>query len=387
MTELTIEQFSKSHGEPAWLMAKRQVASEIYQSLPLNAQQRPYQIPNPKLNATNVNYDNLASTSLKASGVIMMDLLAAAQQYPTFIQENLMEKAIPWRENALNARHLAYLNSGAFIFIPSNVVCEEPVNLSTLINHQQVEKHLLIIVGANAEVTFTFNDKTSSNTKDCLMVEVLLGDNAHVKYFDDSNANSDYHHRVLNAYLARNASLKIFVGIFNSNNTLYDSSFNLDGEQSEGYLNVISLGVDSQQQTINAEIVNNGRNTHGEIQERGIVANQAKTNFHTNGVISKTGYGAYSDQASRLLTLDSTSQGQVDPVLLIDNYDVVAGHAASVGKVNADQLYYLNSRGIPLRQAKLLLTRGFLLPLIDSFPNKQMRHQMLAKLEARFNVK
>ncbi|WP_220751858.1 SufB/SufD family protein [Apilactobacillus xinyiensis] len=387
MTELTISEFAKSHGEPAWLVAKREVASDIYCSLPLSAQQRPYQMTNPKLTAVTVNNDNLAPQHLKQQGVIMMDLFAAAQEYPTLIQENLMEKTIPWRDNALNARHLAYLTTGAFIFLPSNTICNEPINLTNFIDHTQLEKHLLIIAGANAEATFTFNDCGTTPKKDCLMVEVLLGDNAHIKYFDENNAKSEYHHRVLNAYLARNATLHTFVGLFNAHNTLYDSSFSLDGEQSEGYLNVVSLGMNTQQQNVNAEIINHGRNTHGEIQARGIVAERAKTNFHTNGVITKNGYGAYSDQASRLLTLDSTSQGQVDPILLIDNYDVVAGHAASVGKVNADQLYYLNSRGIPLRQAKLLLTRGFLLPLIDAFPNEQMRKQMLDKLEGRFNVR
>ncbi|UQS84661.1 SufD family Fe-S cluster assembly protein [Apilactobacillus apisilvae] len=382
---LSIQEFTQQNNEPQWLSVKRMVAAKIAPTLSIENQQRSFNFNQPELNYSELNTNNQANLIHKNDRVIAMDLFVAASKYPELIQENLMEKAIPWRENQLNANHLAYLQSGGFVFIPDNKDIKTPINVSRLVKHHDQEKHLLIIAAAGSKANLIFEDETNNSNNDRIMIEVLLGDHAKVNFYDAALSKAKNSHRVLNAYLAQNAELNTYVGLFNHFNSRYDSNIDLDGIGSSANINLISLADKQQKQFIKTKITNQSEHTSGIITERGIVADDARTICDTTGQIKQNAPNSYSDQSSRLLTLSSTSKGKIDPILLIDNHDVVAGHAASVGRVNADQLYYLKTRGIPAKEARLLLTRGFLTPLINKFPDEDIRQKMIVNLEERIN--
>ncbi len=71
------------------------------------------------------------------------------------------------------------------------------------------------------------------------------------------------------------------------------------------------------------------------------------------------------------------------PILLIDENDVIAGHAASVGRINQDQLYYLMSRGLTKDVAQRLVARGFLGVVLSDIPVAEVRQQMIALIERK----
>ena len=87
------------------------------------------------------------------------------------------------------------------------------------------------------------------------------------------------------------------------------------------------------------------------------------------------------------MTLSDECKGEADPVLLIEENDVNAGHAASIGKVDADDLYYLESRGLSEHDAQVLLTRGFLLPVLNQFPDQKLRENLVDELAQRLEEK
>jgi Fe-S cluster assembly protein SufD len=68
---------------------------------------------------------------------------------------------------------------------------------------------------------------------------------------------------------------------------------------------------------------------------------------------------------------------------LIDDNDVQAGHAASIGRVNAQQLYYLMSRGLPQKIAERLVIRGFLGPVLEVIPSDSIREQLKDTIERK----
>ncbi len=69
--------------------------------------------------------------------------------------------------------------------------------------------------------------------------------------------------------------------------------------------------------------------------------------------------------------------------MLIDENDVIAGHAASVGQVDQNQLYYLMSRGIDKEQAQRLVIRGFLGPVLEDIPLPEVRQEMIEVIERK----
>ncbi|MHA8111265.1 SufD family Fe-S cluster assembly protein [Lactobacillaceae bacterium Melli_B4] len=335
---MSIIEFAKRNQEPEWLQVKRQVVSEIVTRLPINDEQNEYQFVPPMLTNHPLNVENQASGTLKQNGGIIMDLFAAAHHYPNFIQENLMEKAIEWRKNALNARHLSYLQSGGFVYIPPNIIIDEPIDLSPLIDHQVQEKHLLIIVGADSRVDFKFIDQDVQLQNDCLMVEILLGDHASVQYFDEVRSNADHHHRILNAYLAQHAQLSTYVGLLNHGDLRYESNLSLDGQNSTGKINLVSKAIQTQRQSVYTSTASEGPDTHGEINGYGFVNNDATMAFISTGTIHEASFGSNFQQHNQLFQVGDECQGKIDPKLIIDNPDSNQEQHNQVDSINDQQV-------------------------------------------------
>ena len=77
------------------------------------------------------------------------------------------------------------------------------------------------------------------------------------------------------------------------------------------------------------------------------------------------------------------ARGDANPILLIDEDDVTAGHAASVGQVNQEQIYYLMSRGISRSVAESLVIYGFLAPVVSEIPLEGLRDQLQGLVERK----
>jgi Fe-S cluster assembly protein SufD len=74
---------------------------------------------------------------------------------------------------------------------------------------------------------------------------------------------------------------------------------------------------------------------------------------------------------------------EVNPILLIDEYDVKAGHGATIGKIEEDQLYYLQSRGLTRKEAEKLIINGFLQPIIDEIDDEPLRDRFVHLVNSR----
>jgi len=172
------------------------------------------------------------------------------------------------------------------------------------------------------------------------------------------------------AHVAINVDVKVAVGTMSNLNWLVveldqgnkqiSSEVLLNGEGATVNSNVLAVTHVGQTQSFKTKVTNQARHTIGHIQQRGIAQQDSILNFDGIGNVVKGAAGSDAQQTSRLLMLDETATGDVNPVLLIDEEDVMAGHAASVGQVNKDQVYYLLSRGLTLETAQRLVTRGFI---------------------------
>ena len=118
--------------------------------------------------------------------------------------------------------------------------------------------------------------------------------------------------------------------------------------------------------------------TVSNIINHGVVTDHGVGEFEGIGFIEKGAHQADAQQESRIMVLADTARADVHPILLIDEYDVMAGHAGSVGRVSDDALYYLQSRGLSRKDALLLVTEGFLRPVVEDIEDEQTR----ARIEA-----
>ena len=168
----------------------------------------------------------------------------------------------------------------------------------------------------------------------------------------------------------------------NSCDTLGEIDSELIGEGSYANSQLVSVTSGKQKSFINNRVTNRGPHSTGLINQRGVLLDQSKLIFNGIGQIVHGAHGSKADQQNRVLMMSPDARGDANPLLLIDENDVIAAHAASVGPVDPVQMNYLMSRGIPYDQAQRLVIRGFLGAVLDAVPDKDVRQKMIDILVA-----
>ena len=173
------------------------------------------------------------------------------------------------------------------------------------------------------------------------------------------------------------------MGMMNSGLTIGDFDSDLVGDGSHAELKVVGISTSDQIQGIDTRVTNIGKNTIGHILQHGVALDASELTFNGIGHVMKRSKGSDAQQESRILMLSPQARGDANPILLIDDNDVTAGHAASIGRVNPEQLYYLMSRGLQKRLAEKLVIRGFLAPVLDEIPLKEIRNEFSELIERK----
>lgn len=340
-----------------------------------------------QLGQDTVRADGLSE--LVEQGVIICDWQTALEQHSDLVQKYFMRKAVKYDEDLLTAQHVANLTSGLFIYVPKNTTIKEPLTTyfvqDATIKSDYVH-HVIIVTDKNSEFSYLENLTTigSEKTTANIIVEVIAEANSHVKFasVDRLGANTTtYLNR--RGHLEDNAKIDWSMGMMNDGNIVGDFDSDLVGNGSHSEVKVVAISTGKQVQGIDTRVTNMGRHTIGHILQHGVILSRSTLTFNGIGHIIKGAKGSDAQQESRVLMLSTKAKGDANPILLIDDNDVTAGHAASVGRVNQEQLYYLMSRGLPKKVAERLVIRGFLGPVLAAIPSKMIEEQLKATIERK----
>lgn len=327
--------------------------------------------------------------SLKEKGVIFTDIRTALKEHPDKVKETYMAYAVKANKNKITAFHAAFMNSGLFLYVPKNLVIEEALEavfIQNALTNDSFVKHVLIYADKHSSFNYVEkwltagSEKTSAN----IIVEVVAKDGAQVKFsaVDQLGENTTtYFNRA--GYTFRDANIDWAIGAMNDGNVVCDFDTYLVGDGSESDLKAVGISQGRQTQVIDSNVENFGDHTNGNIFQHGVIMDRATLSFNGIGHIEKGAKGADAQQESRVLMLSDKARGDANPILLIDEFEVTAGHAASVGRVDPEELYYLRSRGIPKEEAERLVIRGFLGAVIQAIPLKSVRDELVETIERK----
>lgn len=329
------------------------------------------------------------SPAMQASGLIVEDFATALQNHADLLEKYFMTKAVRPDEDRLTAQNLAYLNHGLFIYVPQNVQVPETLQL-LMIQNSQVQTnyfgHVLIVTAPNSSLKVLQQLETRGEEADQfhLVTEVVALENSHVE-FTGLDLLGKRTHAYLNrrGYFGDNAKIDWSIGIFNDGQTIADFDSDLRGKGSDAEVKVVALSGGAQRQCIDTRVTNYAPHSIGNITQRGVILGSSELIFNGIGKIIHGAHGANANQENRVLMLSDKAHGDANPILLIDENDVLAGHAASVGRVDEHQMYYLMSRGIPKPTAQRLVIRGFLGDVLSKLPSEQLRERMIATIERK----
>ncbi|EMC45495.1 Fe-S cluster assembly protein SufD [Streptococcus mutans] len=418
MTKESILTFSQSKAEPAWLQEKRLAAFDKIDNLELPRIERvkfqrwnlgdgtitespiSANVPdftsfgeNPKLVqlGTQTVLESLPAKFVE-QGVVFTDFHSALEEIPQVI-EKYFATALKFDEDKLSAYHTAYFNSGAVLYVPDNVEIDLPLEgifLQDSTSNVPLNKHVLIIAGRHAKVNYLerFETVEDSNVKATanIAVEVLAQAGSQVKFAAiDRLGNNITTYISRRGRLDNDASIDWALGVMNEGNVIADFDSDLIGNGSHAELKVVAASSGRQIQGIDTRVTNYGNNSIGHILQHGVILERGTLTFNGIGHIIKGAKGADAQQESRVLMLSDKARSDANPILLIDENEVTAGHAASIGQVDPEDMYYLMSRGIDKETAERLVIRGFLGTVITEIPVKAVRDEMIAVLDEKLD--
>lgn len=323
------------------------------------------------------------------AGVIFTDIFSALQDYPELVEKYYMTKAIKPEENKLTGYHAAHMNSGVFLYIPKNVVIEEPLETLFVQNSfvkEAMNKHVLIVADTNSSVTYVEKYITEGTEKNSanIVVEVVTCPGAQVKFSAVDNLGVNTTAFISRrGHLERDSAIEWAIGIMNDGNIIADFDSDLIGDGSHSVIKAVAISTERQIQGINTRVTNYGNHSVGHILQHGVILDRATLTFNGIGHIIKGAKGADAQQESRVLMLSESARGDANPILLIDENEVTAGHAASVGRVDPEQMFYLLSRGIEKEEAERLVIRGFLGAVITAIPLKEIRDELVEMIDKK----
>lgn len=147
----------------------------------------------------------------------------------------------------------------------------------------------------------------------------------------------------------------------------------LAGENARVEVVGLVLGKDDDQKSLEAYITHAAPNTKSDVNVRAVLRGRSTFAFRGNVKIEKGAKGADAYLRSDALLFDEARMGDDTPALEILEPDVKAGHAATIGKVNEQMLFYLMSRGLTRDQAEWLLIQGFIQPIRDKLKIKYQK--------------
>lgn len=329
------------------------------------------------------------SDELSGQGVILTDIFTAAREHSELLQKYFMSDAVKVDEHKLTALHAAFMNGGAFVYVPKGVEVKEPVQVLFLHDSEDVSlfNHVIVVAEDNSSLTYVENYlslTSESNGQANIISEVFANDGATVTYgaVDVLSAGfTSYINR--RGVTGRNAKIEWALGLMNDCDTIYENVTHLVGDGSNSNSKSVLVGRGSQKQNVTAKIVHWGQDTDGFILQHGVMKEEASTIFNGIGKIEHGATRSNAVQESRVLMLSEKARGDANPILLIDEDDVTAGHAASVGRVDPLQLYYLMSRGISQAEAERLIVHGFLAPVVSQLPIEGVKKQLSEVIERK----
>jgi Fe-S cluster assembly protein SufD len=421
-----VSSFSKEMGEPAWLEAFRLKALSNVDSLPLPRPDKTKidkwnftqfdshmvqserfssleQLPDEVKALINLETENKnlyiqrnqtpafisLTKELKDKGVIFTDILTAAREHGDLLQKYLMTQVINADEHRLAALNAALFNGGVFLYVPKNIEILEPIQAVYLHDdgNTNLFNHVIVVAEDHSSVTYVENyisTVESSNNVFNIITEVIANTNAKIKFGAvDTLAKGITTYVNRRGITAKDARIEWALGLMNDGNTISENTTNLLGDGSFVDTKTVTVGRGDQTQNFTTKVVHYGKNTEGYILKHGVMKDSATAIFNGIGKIEHGASKSNAEQESRVLMLSEKARGDANPMLLIDEDDVMAGHAASVGRVDPVQLYYLMSRGIRKEEAERLVIHGFLAPVVNQLPIEGVKKQLTEVIERK----
>ena len=236
--------------------------------------------------------------------------------------------------------------------------------------------NLLIEIEPNSVVDIFIN-----NLYDKSSLKMIVNENSHVNLSILAESKVDTSKMEIN--IKKDGYLEAYFADFSKEVINLNCVINLENEGATAYFKLASLAANKDLKNIDVSIKHLSPRTYGKVDNYGVCKDEAKMTFLGTSHITKNSIKSKTQQNAKIMVFDEASNAIAKPILKIDENEIEASHAAVVGKINDEHLFYLTSRGISEQEAKELITFGYLKPILLGFKEEQIKDHISSLIEGR----
>jgi FeS assembly protein SufD len=309
--------------------------------------------------------------SVAKQGVIVTGIKDAITRHSDLVRAHVEANPLDAQEDKFLALEAAAFQSGVFVYVPKNVVVEEPIRIITSLADDDtslVSRNIFVAdVGSKATVVQElYAPGTGSQVQQGYfeLIETSVRPNAHLEAVTLQAMGADTV-AVSNrkAFVERDAKMSWYVGMFGGLLSRYRTDSIMKGAGSQAEDVEIVFGINNQSFDITSNLIHNGQHSRGKVQVKSVLKDTSKSLFKGMIKIGKEGKGTESYLAGHAILLDRGAKSDSIPGLEILTNEVRATHSASVAQMDEGQIFYLMTRGLSREGAKREIVSGFLEPL------------------------
>jgi Fe-S cluster assembly protein SufD len=327
---------------------------------------------------------------LEARGVIIDSLRNALVRHGDLVREHLLAQPSRLGSAKFAALHEAFLADGAFIHVPKGVEVEEPVGIFSyaLGDGAAVFPHTLVVAGENARVGVVeyFGSGSDEETQFAVGAnDLYAGHGAQVTYA----GKQDWSHRALSLQLnstvvrrdARVQSLHLHLG---GRQTRHESLSQLQAPGAFSEMLSLSVAHGEQEFDLRTLQVHQAPDTKSDLLYKNALLDRARTIFSGLIIVDPDAQRTDAYQSNRNLMLSDDAEANSLPGLEIQANDVRCTHGATTSRIDPEQEFYLQSRGIAKQQADELLTFGFFEEVLNRLASDELHAALRNLIQTKF---
>jgi len=311
-------------------------------------------------------------SSVQRDGVVVTTLGAALETHGRLVESHIGKHA-GFRDDPFRAINTAHLTDGALVVAPRGAVGPTPIQLIFASTQAGVAVHprCLIVAEAGSEVTVLEDYVGLHGDAYCVnaVTEIAVGANAHVRHIRrQQESPAAFHIATCAVRLERDASYRSVSVAVGARLSRYNLNVLQAGEGT--HCQVDGLALLNERQLGDTHSFIDHAQPHGTSRQlhKCVAGGHAHAVFNGRILVRPGAQRTDSSQASRNLLLSRRAHVDTKPQLEIFADDVKCAHGATVGQLEAEELFYLRSRGLSEPAARALLTYGFAAEVVDRIP-------------------
>jgi Fe-S cluster assembly protein SufD len=337
----------------------------------------------------------LAGAAIVAGGAVRMIGWDEAARRAGVTVEDLhhapapeLGETVPPEHGFVEAINTAAWRGGVLVRVPPGVILEHPIRLRFVAGAAGTTSvpRVLVVIGAGSAVEIVEGHLEGGDGALVLGVsEVLVGEGATLRYGLVQRWDAGVTgHLTLRAHLEADAKAQLSLASFGGTQYKLDIGATLAGKGAEVETYGVGMGADAQRFDHHTEHVHLAPNTRSNLGFKVAMTGASRSAYTGLIRIAKDAPGCEAYQENRNLLLSGKARADSIPELEILNEDVRCSHGATMSRIDSEQLFYLQSRGLPRMQAVRLIVYGFLGQTLARLP-QVTRERIEAFIAARLH--